>query len=311
MHRLMILAAFVASFVVASAASASANQTASARSEVAARKGPIAKLIELERRKTDWLRSLFGRCATKQKPALGAGKPRRADRDPASACRGFRRPCLALSLANQQMNAVTVAWLDSLREHSVATRIAMPLTGEHRSAAETAAERMILAAWFSLWLTGFDDVLAARRTWLEEPNLAADRDPAIIVTTSPVGIAVAEELIGTGNLPARSLAGKLIAVTEREYRLWCIAHPDEKYLHHVNVWNWIKTKVPDQRHAEFARHPLRSGEDYWLHRAGFAGVGAADRRDCHLWKWNGRQAALLEAFVTERNVGRLGHATAD
>lgn len=59
MHRAMILAAIVASFVVASAASASASQARSARPEV--RQGPVAKLIELERRKNEWLRQKLGR----------------------------------------------------------------------------------------------------------------------------------------------------------------------------------------------------------------------------------------------------------
>jgi hypothetical protein len=55
----MILAAIVTSFVVASAASASANQARPARPEV--RKGPVAKLVELERRKNEWLRQRLGR----------------------------------------------------------------------------------------------------------------------------------------------------------------------------------------------------------------------------------------------------------
>ena len=56
---------------------------------------------------------------------------------------------------------------------------------------------------------------------------------------------------------------------------------------------------------EFARHPLSPGESYWLHRTGLVGAGPLDRRDCHLWKWNGRHAALLEGFVTERAVAGL------
>ncbi len=209
------------------------------------------------------------------------------------------------------MNAATCAWLEGLREQATATRLEKPLIDGGRSAAEAAAERMILAAQLSLWLSGFTDVLAARQAWLDQASPAGDRDPAIVVTTSPVGIAVAESLAEAGSLLARSLARELVAITEREYRLWCIAHPDETHRRHVNVWNWIKLKVPEQRHAEFDRHPLRSGEAYWLHRAGIAGAGTADRRDCHLWKWTGQQAVLLEAFVTERNVGRLGDAAAD
>jgi hypothetical protein len=179
------------------------------------------------------------------------------------------------------------------------------------SAHEASAERMIIASQLSLWLTGIDDIIAARRAWLDEAMPDGDRDPAIVVTTSPVGITVANQLAETGSLPARNVAQQMIAVTEREYRLWCIAHPDPHHGHHVNVWNWIKKKIPEQRHAEFARHPLRPGDSYWLHRAGIAGAGSADRRDCHLWKWTGRHAALLEAFITERSVGRLGAVEPD
>ena len=109
--------------------------------------------------------------------------------------------------------------------------------------------------------------------------------------------------------PAANLAAaeawRIVPVTELEYRLWCIRHPDDDHRHHVNHWNWIKTRVPAQRHAEFARHPLGPGEAYWLHRVGTAGAGAADRRDCHLWRWNGRHAALLQAFVREGGVSHF------
>ncbi len=61
MHRLMLLVALVASFVVAS--TASANQAARpTRPELnGGRQGPVSKLIELERRKNEWLRQRFAR----------------------------------------------------------------------------------------------------------------------------------------------------------------------------------------------------------------------------------------------------------
>jgi len=59
MHRLMLLIAVVASLVVAS--TASANQARPARPEVSGRQGPVSKLIELERRKNEWLRQRFAR----------------------------------------------------------------------------------------------------------------------------------------------------------------------------------------------------------------------------------------------------------
>ncbi len=59
MHRFMLLIAIVTSLVVAS--TASANQARPARQEVSGRQGPVAKLVELERRKNEWLRQRFGR----------------------------------------------------------------------------------------------------------------------------------------------------------------------------------------------------------------------------------------------------------
>jgi hypothetical protein len=202
------------------------------------------------------------------------------------------------------MLSPTREWLDGLRELAVARRLEKPLAVTSLPA-EQSAERMILAAQLSIWLAGSEMIEAARREWLAGGR-DGDPDPAVVITTSPVGIDVADEQLAGGSLPAVALAGRAVAVTELEYRLWCIRHPDDGYAYHINIWNWIKASVPPQRDAEFARHPLAAGESYWLHRAGIAGVGGADRRECHLWKWNGRHASLLEAFVTERGLAELG-----
>jgi hypothetical protein len=204
------------------------------------------------------------------------------------------------------MQPATCDWLAGLRAFAAARRREKSLAAGG-SPAEQAAERMILAAQLATWLAGSETLLGARHHAMSSGQLpsAADPDPAIVITTSAEGIAVTEEQRATGSLPARAVAGHSVAVTELEYRLWCIREPDEGNRRHINIWNWIKTKVPRQRYAEFARHPLTAGEAYWLHRAGIAGAGPADRRDCHLWKWNGRQAALLEAFVAEQGVGEL------
>jgi len=200
------------------------------------------------------------------------------------------------------MLAATREWLEGLRALAAAQRLEKPLAVTSPSA-EQAAERMILAARLSAWLAEGETILAARREWLA--TRGGDPEPAVVITTSPVGIDVATEQLVGGSPRARAMAGRAVAVTEREYRLWCIGHPDAGAARHVNLWNWIKTRVPPQRDPEFARHRLAAGERYWLHRAGIAGAGGADRRECHLWKWNGRHAALLEAFLTEQGVAEL------
>jgi len=60
MQRMLFVMAIASTLVLSSLASA-ADGVASRSQVTAARKGPIAKLIELERRKNEWLRQQFGR----------------------------------------------------------------------------------------------------------------------------------------------------------------------------------------------------------------------------------------------------------
>jgi len=211
-----------------------------------------------------------------------------------------------LNSGDESMHTSTRTWLLGLREFAAQQRLRKPLC-EPAGAAERAAQRMILAAELATVLSGWEYVLEARRAGRvgDAGGPESDLDPALVITTSAFGIAVAEEEFASGSVSARALANHAGVVTELEYRLWCIRQPDTGSRRHVNFWNWVKTSVPQQRHAEFARHPLGTGDAYWLHRAGIAGAGSADRRDCHLWRWNGRHAALLEAFVAERGVSEL------
>jgi len=192
-------------------------------------------------------------------------------------------------------------WLDGLRDFVKAERIAKPPRPIATTPAATAAERSIIGGSLTTRLAELDALREARRSL--PPG---DPDPAIVITTSAIGCAAIAELLASVPELAALARDRVEAVTELEYRLWCIRSPDDAFLLHLNLWTWIKTSVPEQRHTEFAKWPLGPGECYWLHREGCAGAAAFDRRSCHLWKWNGRQAALLRAFVTERSVGPLG-----
>jgi hypothetical protein len=60
MLRLLLIAALLTTMVITSADTASAAQYAPrGRTVVAQRTGPIARLVELERRKNEWLRRVF------------------------------------------------------------------------------------------------------------------------------------------------------------------------------------------------------------------------------------------------------------
>lgn len=199
------------------------------------------------------------------------------------------------------MRPTSRRWLEGLRATVVAERAARPLPDLSAPSAARAAERMILSARLTMWLTGIDALEAARR---ERTDATSDPDAVIVLSTSPVGIVAATELLDPRGGPFAGLGPRIEPVTELEYRRWCMRAPDEAFDAHVILWNWLKTRVPEQRHAEFTRHRLGPQEAYWLHRTGVTGAGDADRRESHLWKWNGRHASLLEPFVTEVIAGR-------
>jgi len=57
MRRIVLVVAVLTSLVIAGTASAAQNGNSSGAS--ATRKGPVAKLVELEKRKNEWLRQQF------------------------------------------------------------------------------------------------------------------------------------------------------------------------------------------------------------------------------------------------------------
>ena len=206
------------------------------------------------------------------------------------------------------MPSPTRDWLNGFRGFVAESRRRSPLPDAAAGTPAWNAERSILATTFAGMVATIDDLRLAWRSRLAAAGspVEIDSDPAVVLTTSPAGIAAVQDVLGRGDDLAVIVGDRSIAVTEREYRLWCIGHPDELYRYHVNVWNWVKTRVPSQRWAEFAPHALGEGEAFWLHREGIAGAGRLDRRTCRLWKWNGRHASLLEACVPEKGVSHLG-----
>lgn len=200
------------------------------------------------------------------------------------------------------MRPITREWLAGLRQRVAASRRGPgPAGPAEGSLPSTAAERTILAAHLVVWID--NELLSLLQTRQETLPPDADPQPAIVITTSPLGIDVLDDTLMRDEPLVASLREQLVAVTEREYRDWTRSHPDPDHLLHVNHWSWVKTSVPRARHEEFAAYPLAAGESFWLHRTGTTGCGA-ERRFCHLWKWNGSSPSLVRPFIAER-VRRL------
>lgn len=199
----------------------------------------------------------------------------------------------------------TRAWLDGLRDFAAAHASGRPEAGD-RSPAADLAERSIIAAHLATRLADFRDLLDGRRGGAVHD--VTDPDPAVVLTTSGPGGDAARAFLESAGPVGGHLAERLVITSELAYRLWSSQHPDPDHRLHVNLWSWVKTRVPPQRDAEFVAYPLRPGERYWLHRTGLTGAGPADHRVCHLWKFDGTRPTLLAAAIVERTAGRLGDA---
>ena len=150
---------------------------------------------------------------------------------------------------------------------------------------ESAAQAQILAAHAAAWGIPAIDRLAA-----------AFPDVAIVVTTSPPGLAAWSDRIS--RLPA-PIAERVATATEIEYRGWCMRSPDDSHRLHAVVWSWIKAPLPPQRRPEFASFPIAASADYWVLRYGHTSATEGSH-SADLYSWDGAVATSLATGVTER-----------
>jgi hypothetical protein len=164
----------------------------------------------------------------------------------------------------------------------------MPSGNTANTSSAAVAEGRILAARLSAWRS---TVIAA----------AFDAGPVlpVVLTTSPVGLDVAADLLAT---LAPGEAARFLAVTEKVYRGWCMQSPDDDHRLHRNLWSWLKAPLPAARRGEFARWPIGRDDVYWLHRQGGQDADHA-WRTADLYRWDGVEATLLATDVEERFHG--------
>lgn len=189
-------------------------------------------------------------------------------------------------------------WLDGLRRFSTEHRLSRPQRPEpvpveagagHVPAPVTspasAAQASILGTHAVAWGTPTIDRVAAVFT-----------SGAIVVTTSPPGLAAWSDLIARLPTP---LTERLTVATEIEYRGWCMRSPDEPHELHAVIWSWIKAPLPSQRRSEFASFPIPASADYWVLRYGYTSAHEKGH-SADLFAWDGSEAIPLATGITER-----------
>lgn len=152
------------------------------------------------------------------------------------------------------------------------------------------AEEKLLQNQMRTWLGGLEQRLANERRW-------NGIRPAVVITTTPVGIRACESLAWESEFT--TLFESCCYLTEYEYRYWCKEESDLKFQFHINYWAWIKTSVPSARMHEFRTYPIAEDSKYWLLRHGVNGSGEHDYADCQVFAWDGTSAKLLTKHFHE------------
>lgn len=169
--------------------------------------------------------------------------------------------------------------MTELCEFADSCRQATPIPDERAlSVAEQAQDQLlggVLMHWLKNDLPGF---LFERSDCVAEIR-GIDKEPGLVVTTSPVGLIAATNIIGH----RQPLSCYLL---EQEYREYCDEHPDPNWQWHLHHWSWIETDAnlgEDSCREEF---PLSEGESYWIHHTGVSVAFLFERSFKHLWKWS-------------------------
>ena len=115
-----------------------------------------------------------------------------------------------------------------------------------------------------------------------------DHNRQAIFTSARPGLTAASKILVEQPLSFTSLYPD-------EYRQWIHMHPDKNFRLHIHLWS----HVVESLHIDKDLYSLDRNEQYWLHTEGMLCGHKFGRGAEHLWKWDGRKAALLKKNHTQ------------
>jgi hypothetical protein len=130
----------------------------------------------------------------------------------------------------------------------------------------------------------------------EDRRCILDRKPyqAAILSTTPVGLAAAEEVFGgTG----------AVILTEAERERWLSeVYPvdHEAFWWYAFAWWTLTEGLAGKDEAEIRQHyPIPDGCSYWVVVSGVQWGGLAGGANHELWRWDGERAEFIEVYAVE------------
>jgi hypothetical protein len=118
-----------------------------------------------------------------------------------------------------------------------------------------------------------------------------EKDPYIVFTSDSSGLVAAREILSKG--PAN-----IVFMYPDEFTEWLKKNPDSDYRWHIHTWSFFGP-VDEETEKEAEKYQCSEGESLWLHKEGTMCGNLFGRGGDHLWKWNGRDAELLEEGMNQ------------
>lgn len=189
-----------------------------------------------------------------------------------------------------EMNEEGTKWFAELRAFVTECRAKRPLIArEELSHAEEIQCRIIGGSLIS-WLQKYGPHLLQERVMLADLE-GWEKDPFVVFTSEQPGLVAAREILEEG-------PSSIVFLYPKEFTQWLKKHPDQNFRWHVHTWSFFCPLDADSL-QKAQKYPLAPGESYWLHREGTMCGPLFGRGGDHLWKWNGREAILLEECLNQ------------
>ncbi|TVR92458.1 MAG: hypothetical protein EA416_07330 [Trueperaceae bacterium] len=186
----------------------------------------------------------------------------------------------------------TVAeWAEDLRRFAAACRTARPLPDRGAFTAAQEWQCRIVGGALLAWLHEHGPGFLRERATMAA-LLGVDPDPVIVFTSDVPGLVAAREILGDDH-------ELVICLLEEEFADAPARAADPGYVRHVHVWSRFLPELEREvAAAARAQHPISASSSYWQHAEGTMWAPNAGRGVDHLWRWDGREADLLEEALT-------------
>ena len=111
-------------------------------------------------------------------------------------------------------------------------------------------------------------------------------------TTDVPGLVAAAQIL-------RPCQPDVVPLLEAEYTTSSIGPSDPESTWHIHVWSFIRPALqPALAGRARSAYPIPEGCNYWQHSEGTVWSRHTGRGAEHLWRWDGREAELLEEAFT-------------